>query len=292
MTPGESRFERVRGLRCHIRCWGPADAPALLLLHGWMDVSASYQFLVDELGAGWRYYAPDWRGFGLSEWAADGAYSYHDYLADLDALVKVLGLRGAVPIVGHSLGGNIAWLYGAARPERVRCIVNLEGFGLRAREAAEAPVQLRRWLDELARTPERRSYAGLDSLVERVRELSDRITAERALFVAAHWSEPDGRGGYRLLADPGHRIPGPALFRLDEARACWRAIAAPVLWVEAAASVNSVRHGLTAAALGRRRASVRDLTLRRLSDCGHMMHWEQPEQLARLIEAFLRGTTG
>ncbi len=52
-----------------------------------MDVSASFQFLVDALRQNWQVIAPDWRGFGLSE-LNQGTYWFQDYLADLDALIN------------------------------------------------------------------------------------------------------------------------------------------------------------------------------------------------------------
>ena len=47
MTESNSRFLDVRGLRYHVGTWGNESAPKLFMLHGWMDVSASFQFLVD-----------------------------------------------------------------------------------------------------------------------------------------------------------------------------------------------------------------------------------------------------
>src|SRR6476660_2232553 len=58
--PSRSTFIPVRGLRYHVREWGDASAPKLFLLHGWMDVSASFQFTVDELQRHWFVIAPDW----------------------------------------------------------------------------------------------------------------------------------------------------------------------------------------------------------------------------------------
>ena len=40
-----------------------------VLLHGFLDCGATWQFLVDRLPASWTMVAPDWRGFGDSEWA-------------------------------------------------------------------------------------------------------------------------------------------------------------------------------------------------------------------------------
>src|SRR3989454_6671180 len=62
MKTSESLFVPVRGLRYHCRCWGDERATKLFMLHGWMDVSASFQFLVDALRRDWRVIAPDWRG--------------------------------------------------------------------------------------------------------------------------------------------------------------------------------------------------------------------------------------
>lgn len=67
-----SEFHPIRGLRYHVRTWGEPGSPSMFLLHGWMDVSASFQFLVDSFTRDWRVIAPDWRGFGLSEWQRDG----------------------------------------------------------------------------------------------------------------------------------------------------------------------------------------------------------------------------
>jgi pimeloyl-ACP methyl ester carboxylesterase len=57
----------VRGLRYHVRHWGDPQAPKIFMMHGWMDMSASFQFMVDALQQEWHVIAPDWRGFGLSE---------------------------------------------------------------------------------------------------------------------------------------------------------------------------------------------------------------------------------
>ena len=95
MKPSESLFYDVRGLRYHVRRW-PGDAGRrMVLLHGWMDVSASFQFLVDALAQDWDVYAPDWRGYGLTDWGKSDCYWFPDYIADLDALYGGLLDRGA-----------------------------------------------------------------------------------------------------------------------------------------------------------------------------------------------------
>jgi pimeloyl-ACP methyl ester carboxylesterase len=77
------------------------------------------------------------------------------------------------------------------------------------------------------------------------------------------------------------------LYRLDEARACWERVSAPVLWVDAAESETVARMKLTPEELAQRRAAFRNLQYHTVKDAGHMLHHDQPEQVARLIEAFL-----
>jgi pimeloyl-ACP methyl ester carboxylesterase len=87
MKPSESHFLDIRGLRYHVRSWGSQGAPKLFFLHGWMDVSASFQFVVDALRADWHVLAPDWRGYGLTAWTRADSYWYPDYFADLERLL-------------------------------------------------------------------------------------------------------------------------------------------------------------------------------------------------------------
>ena len=79
----------TRGLRQHVTRWPGEDPEPLILLHGWMDTGDTFQFLVDAMPARRTFVAPDWRGFGRSEWPADG-YWFPDYYGDLDALLDRL----------------------------------------------------------------------------------------------------------------------------------------------------------------------------------------------------------
>ena len=58
----------------------------LMLLTGWLDVSASFQLVAERLTERWQVLCPDWRGFGLSEWNPQG-YWFQDYVGDLDAIL-------------------------------------------------------------------------------------------------------------------------------------------------------------------------------------------------------------
>src|SRR5450830_1643823 len=106
MKPSRSEFLDIRGLRYHVRHWGDPQAPKIFMVHGWMDISASFQFMVDCLQKEWHVIAPDWRGFGLTERPQADTYWYPDYLADLDALLLHYAPDEAVNLLGHRLGGN------------------------------------------------------------------------------------------------------------------------------------------------------------------------------------------
>jgi pimeloyl-ACP methyl ester carboxylesterase len=286
MKPSRSTYHDIRGLRYHVREWGAADAPLLVMLHGWMDVSASFQFVVDALTRDWHVVAPDWRGFGRSERTHADSYWFPDYLADLDTLLELLSPGQPVRLLGHSMGGNVALLYGGVRPERVAVLLNLEGFGLRDTKPAQAPARYAQWLDQLREGGSLRDYASLDDVAARLMHNNPRLLPERAQFLAAHWSEPDGAGRFRIAGDPAHRIVNPVLYRWAENAACWARIDAPVLWVEGV-HTDAGRWAGALAEVEARRALLRDCTTVTVADAGHMLHHDQPEAVAAAVEQFL-----
>jgi pimeloyl-ACP methyl ester carboxylesterase len=289
LKTSESAFLDVRGLRYHVRRWPCQGARKMFLLHGWMDVSASFQFVVDALSAEWDVYAPDWRGYGLTEWGQSDSYWFADYIADLDRILEAFEPGRSVNLVGHSLGGNVAAMYAGIRPQRVAKLVNLEGFGLAPTRPEQAPRRYARWLDELHEPPRLRPYKDFAELAARLRQGNRRLSEERAEFLAAHWGRDAGKEGVLLRGDPAHKIVNPVLYRYEEVRACWREVSAPVLWIDAAESETMKRLGLTEAQHAERRSCFKHLEYVTVRDAGHMLHHDQPEEVARLVEAFLAG---
>lgn len=286
----------IRGLSVHAHVWGePAsvtpERPTLVMVHGWMDVGASFQFVVDALAADRHVVAPDWRGFGLTRTPAPtDAYWFPDYLADLDALLDALSPQAPVDLVGHSMGGNVAMVYAGARAARVRKLVNLEGFGMPAAGPELAPRRYAQWLDELKTPQALRDYASLDEVAARLRANNPRLSAERAAWLAPRWSARDeATGRYAILGDPAHKRVNPVLYRAEEALACWRRIEAPVLWMEGAQTDVAKFWGqrYPRDEFERRIAVVPKLERVVLDDCAHMLHHDQPERLAAHLEAFL-----
>ena len=291
MTPSESLFFDVRGLRYHVRAWGPRDAPPLFLLHGWMDVSASFQFLVDCLRGRRRVLAPDWRGYGLTAAAARTA-------------------TGSPTTSRISTACSIC-----CRPTRPR---TSRGTAWAATSRASMPARARRALPHSSTskasacrppsraTRRRATRAGWTNCTTRpacattptspnwptrLRKQNPRLTPERAEFLAQHWGGMTG-GRVVLRGDPAHKIVNPVQYQLEEAKACWRAITAPVLWVQGAATQTLRQIGLTDADVAERKACFTRLTECVIPDAGHMLHHDQPERLAAEIERFLDGLAG
>ena len=136
--------------------------------------------------------------------------------------------------------------------------------------------------------PKLRPYPSYAALADRMQQNNARLTRERAEFLARHWGRDADEGGVVLRSDPAHKLVNATLYRLDEARACWERVTAPVLWVDAAESETLKRMGLSAEEHAARRSAFRNLRHVTVQGAGHMLHHDQPEQLARLIEQFQR----
>lgn len=290
MKSSRSEFLDIRGLRYHIRHWGDESAPKLFMVHGWMDMSASFQFVVDCLQKDWHVIAPDWRGFGLTERSAADTYWFPDYLADLDAILLHYSPHEAVNLVGHSLGGNVVGVYAGVRPQRIARLINLEGFGMPTTKPEQAPARFAKWLDELQAPPGMKTYGSLQEVVARLQKTNPRLSSERATFLASHWSAEVSDGCWEILGDPKHKNANPVLYRVEEVLACWQQITAPVLWVEAADTDIWKWFGLTGsmrAEVDRRIGFIPNVQVEVVPNAGHMLHHDQPQLLATLIEDFL-----
>jgi pimeloyl-ACP methyl ester carboxylesterase len=275
----------LRGIRHRVVRWGPAVPRPAIFLHGWADTASTFQFLVDAFAADHAIVALDWRGFGGSDWSG-APYWFPDYYADLEALLEALHPDGPALLVGHSMGGNIAAAYAGIRPERVRGVVNLEGVGLRRTTPEEAPARYRRWLEELREGVRFGEFADLDQFTAVLMRRNPRLTPERARFVAESWSRVDADGVVRVNADPAHRMVNPVLYRREEAEACWRAATAPMLLVLGGRSEFRAELGPDASDAYLHTHFAR-LTVATLATAGHMLHHDEPEALATLVEPWL-----
>lgn len=274
----------VRARRTALYRWSGTQPP-LIFLHGWGDSGLTFQFVIDSLQTDRACIALDWRGFGRSEWAAEG-YWFPDYLADLDALLQQLSPNTPVDIVAHSMGGNVAMLYAGVRPERVRRLINLEGFGLASTQPTDAPTRYRTWLDQVRTgSPSFAEHPSFERFEWFLSKRNPRTPRDRIAFIARAWGEVNAAGAVALRADPRHRWVNPILYRRAEAEACWREITAQVVLVHGdhewprSAEAELEFHALC--------GLLRSVRVEVLRDAGHMLHHEHPEKIARLIDQFL-----
>lgn len=283
--PSRSEFIDIRHLRYHVRIWGRDDAPQLFLCHGWMDTSASFQFMVDALQQDWQVIAPDWRGFGLTEKVKSDTYYFPDYFADLELILDHYQ-RDEQPInlVGHSMGGNVVSIYAGIRPERIRRLVNIEGFGLLPHKAAEAPEHFAGWIDRLKKGYKLKPYASFEALAERLKAKNSGLDDGQALFLAHHWGYDTGEE-IRLHADPYHKNRNPVLYRVKESIACWQKVTAPMLAIIGKSS--EFNQWMPVETVKERLAVFPNSSSEWFDDAGHMIHFDQPERLANSIERFL-----
>jgi pimeloyl-ACP methyl ester carboxylesterase len=291
-----SQHLELRGADTHLLSWGDERAPKLFLLHGWMDVAASFQFLVDALTRDWHVLAPDLRGFGRSAWHPQG-YWFADYVADLDALLARFAPDARVQLCGHSLGANVVMHYAGVRPDRVGTLIALDGFGIPAEGPERAPQKLAAWLDALADPPSFAPYESFEAVAARLKKNDARLTPDKAAFLARHWAARSEDEKVRLTSDPRHKLPFPVVYRIEEVFAVWRRITARTLWVAAEDShipawLDRHPEGEAAtdslAGVRKRMANIPGATLATIADAGHMLHHDQPQAVARAIESFVR----
>jgi pimeloyl-ACP methyl ester carboxylesterase len=275
----------LRGLNFYLYRWPGTDPQPAVLVHGWGDTAETWQFFVDHCSPSRTWVAIDMRGFGRSQRPEDG-YWFADYLADLDALLDRLSPNAPLDLIGHSMGGNVVMLYGGVRPQRVRRLVSLEAFGLPRTRAEQAPARYAEWLDEVKHGNTFATYDSYEQFMRVLTRRNPRTPLDRLKFVARSWARPSAQGRIELWADPKHKHVNPMLYQRDQAEACWRAIVAPLLLVMGQESELTKRmsEDLTPQRL---QSLFRNITTVTLPDTGHMVHHEQPAQLAPIVEKFL-----
>jgi len=160
----------VDGRTLHYLDWGgPADRPALILVHAFDRSAHSYDHVAPLLNQHRRVIAIDLRGHGDSDWSTRGEYAVEDYVADLHALVLQLNLP-SVSLMGCSIGGRVVQVYAGMHPDRVSKLIMLDvGFA--------RPESTTRILSErIAR--EQEGWASEDELFASLRRPQTRVSED------------------------------------------------------------------------------------------------------------------
>jgi pimeloyl-ACP methyl ester carboxylesterase len=118
------------GIKVFYREAGPADAPVLLLLHGYPTSSHMFRHLMPRLASSFRVIAPDLPGFGFTEVPAGRQYKYNfDNLGvTINAFVEALNLK-RYAIYVFDYGAPTGFRLAVAHPERVSAIISQNGNG-------------------------------------------------------------------------------------------------------------------------------------------------------------------
>jgi len=270
---GPSDFVDVEGVRLHVRDDGPRWAPAIVMLHGFGGSLHTWETWAESLADSHRVIRFDLHGTGLSAADPEGDYTDRRSLELLGGLMDTLGLERA-SLVGHSMGGRIAWRFAFEHPERMRRLILIapDGFASPGFEYGKPP-SVPRLLDLMRHTLPR-------SLV--------RINLQQAYADPEVLSSAMLERYHDLLRAPGNR--GALLERMRQVQLenpvpLLRAIAQPTLlvWGRKDAFIPFANADDYLRALP-------NAELVAFDDVGHVPQEEIPMRSLRYVRAFLEAT--
>jgi pimeloyl-ACP methyl ester carboxylesterase len=282
----EARTYVSQGLRLHYTDWGNESAPPLILVHGGLDQSRSWDAMARALRARFHVIAPDLRGHGDSDWATGSSYSPSDHVYDLTCLIKSAGLE-QVAIVSHSMGGMVSLTYAGAFPEKVSRLAVLDGVtNFPARKVKPIDVRIAEWVTDLDKTAQRKihRYPSVADGAERILARNARLTREQAMHLATHALKRDTDGEYSWKFDPYLRARAPYRLSLEDNIALWSRIACPTLLV--AGSESFLPDPGTAGVL----THFRQAELVKIEGAGHWLQHDKTEEVIGVLKTFLEAS--
>lgn len=282
----EIRHEQIRGDGVELHVARAGEGPPVVLLHGFPENWTSWRHqLAPLVDAGFSVLAPDLRGYHLSGRPAEqSAYQLHHLVADVAALVQNAGYH-RTHLVGHDWGGVIAWAFAAAHPELLRrmVILNAPHIHIYLKKVRRPPQMLRSWyvgFFQLPMLPEWVLSAGGFAVL---RQMFARTPARKGAFskeAIDQYIEPLSRSGALTAALNYYRANLP-LGVGETASAAVIDVETLVIWGERDPALGvELLDGLDQFA-----PHVR---VERLSDVGHWVQNEAPEEVNRLLLQFLQ----
>ncbi len=265
--------------RAAAQAFGPADAPVVLALHGWLDNSASFAPLAAALPE-YRLIALDFPGHGRSDALAAGpAYHFVDYVSFVSEALDALKLE-RVMLLGHSMGGGVASLFAGVFPERIAKLVLIEGLGPISAESDTGPERLRKAIEERQLKKTEPVYSSIE-LATTVRARVGRLPLDCARLLVERNLRPV-EGGFVWRTDPRLKLSSPLRMTEAQVRAFLERISAPSLFLYGRdtefGEYGKMLFDRTRVTPGMRTAELPG---------GHHMHMEYPEATAAVIREFL-----
>jgi pimeloyl-ACP methyl ester carboxylesterase len=283
----DERFQhgtaQVNGVRLHYVRGG--RGPAVVLLHGWPTTWAEWRPVMPALiDAGYTVIAPDLRGLGLSEKTESG-YDSRNVARDIRELVRSLGL-GHVHVVGHDVGGGIAYAYAVQHPTEVLSLAVLEGTpaGIQPKAVPGQPA------------PDASAYWHL-GFQGGATELAEQLTAGRERIYLEHFfrtyaaapgavSDGDLDEYARAYSRPGGMRAGFRYYQAmkEDAKLNAASAATPLRMPVLALGGETV---MGASVLDAMRTVAPQAQGGAIAGAGHWLMSEKPEEVARRLMAFL-----
>ncbi len=292
VAPERERTVSCDGVGIRVYEWGDPGATPVVLVHGMFDHGRGFDTLAPHLAERFRVLAVDSRGHGDSDWV--DVYGWTSDARDVGQVLAELG--EPAHLVGHSRGGGLATDTAAAFPERVRRLVNIDGFGpppegftppgRKDEPRGEPPEEFARFLDTRRSLTQRdgwRPYPSLDALVERRAEQNPRLDSAWLRYFVFHGAR-QVEGGWSWKVDPLAGM-GAGPWQPDWIAPGWRGVRAPTLGV--LGTVPDAWGPLDEGLVRERVSQIGDFELVRIEGTGHFVHMEQPAETARVLLDFL-----
>ena len=291
----EIRSERVRanGLDFHVLVCGEGDRLALCL-HGFPEIGYSWRHQMSVLASlGYRVWAPDLRGYGLSDRPVGlEKYKIETLMEDVGALIDASGASETV-LIAHDWGAVIAWQFAASQIRNIDRLIILNGPAPRPQEKRPSLFSREFWrfayvlFFQIPWLPEwtirARNYRAIEGIFRgNTAYQPERFTDD----VIAVYKESASRPGaltamlnyYRAL------VRGGGMKRLEKRGFPMIEIPTLILWGEQ----DPI---LPPEMIEDAETWVRDLTVRLIPDSGHWLQQEAPEAVNAYLQGWLAGTT-
>jgi pimeloyl-ACP methyl ester carboxylesterase len=285
----------LNGVRFHYVATG--QGPLVLFLHGFPEFWYAWKHELNEFGRDYLAVAPDLRGFNLSEKPPEvDRYTYAHYLNDIGALADHFSPNRKFVLVGHDIGGALAWRFANAHPGRLERLVIIN--------APHPTIIARLYATSLAQRSATQ-YTAMYRSAQAETTLSANnyaLLVNRVIGAASKgaFSDDDKREYLRAWAQPGaltgglnyyraNRVgpPGPEQGHLP---AAGTSDLAPPLMVDVPTLViwGEKDQALLPQNLDGLEQFVPKLTVRRIPDGSHWVVHENPSAVNAHIRQFIR----